>query len=136
MLAHALNVSATEPGKGLAIVGRGPSARTRCVPKQTNWSASVAKLHRSETDSEVTLRQVEVIQDLIGDLERTVQVLNIDICTEEERVRVFDRSDPGYPILAKTLTARRDNLNHTIAFLARRQHAIMETVPVTVAEAA
>jgi hypothetical protein len=96
----------------------------------------VAKLHRSETDSEVTLRQVEVIQDLIGDLERTVQVLSIDICTEEERVRVFDRSDPGYPILARALTTRRDNLNHTIAFLARRLHIITETVPNTVAEAA
>ena len=96
----------------------------------------MAKLHHCETDRDVTLRQAEVIQDLLSDLERTVRVLNVDICTEEERVRVFDRSDPSYPILAKTLIARRDNLNHSIAFLAKRLHIITETIPATVAEAA
>ena len=68
----------------------------------------MVKLHRSETAQEAALRQAAVIQDLIGGLERTVQILNIDIYAEEERVRVFDRSEPTYPILARTLTARRD----------------------------
>jgi hypothetical protein len=96
----------------------------------------VVKLHRSGTSQYAALRQVAVIQDLIGDLERIVQILNIDISTEEERVGIFDRSEPAYPILARTLTVRRNNLNVTIAFLAQRLHVITETIPATVAEAA
>jgi hypothetical protein len=92
----------------------------------------MTKLHRSET----ALKHAAVIQGMIGDLERTVQILNVDICTEEERVRVFDRSEPTYPILARTLRTRRDNLNVTIAFLAQRLHAITMAVPIAVAEAA
>jgi hypothetical protein len=96
----------------------------------------MTKLHRSETAQEAALRQAEVIQGLIGDLERTVQILNVDIYTEEQRVWVFDRSDPAYPILARTLTTRRDNMNVTIATLARRLHTITGTVRITVSEAA
>jgi hypothetical protein len=96
----------------------------------------MTKLHRSETAQEAALKHAAVIQGMIGDLERSVQILNVDICTEEERVRVFDRSEPTYPILARTLRARRDNLNVTIAFLAQRLHAITMAVPIAVAEAA
>lgn len=94
----------------------------------------MSKLHRSETPRDTPLQQVAVIQGMIFDLERTVQILNVDICTEEERVRIFDKSNPAYPVLATSLTARRDNLNHTIALLARRLHAI--TLVVATAEAA
>ena len=96
----------------------------------------MAKLHRSGTAEERALRQATAIRGLLGDLERRVQILNIDVYTEEERVRVFDSSDAGYPVLARTLTARRDNLNRTIFFLARRLHAITVAFPVTAAEAA
>jgi hypothetical protein len=96
----------------------------------------MARLHRSETAHETALRQAAVIQDLIGDMERTVQILNIDISTEEERAGVFDRSEPAYPILARTLTVRRNNLNVTIAFLAQRLRAITAATPVPVAETA
>jgi len=96
----------------------------------------MAKLHRSGTAQETVLRQAAVIQGLMGDLERTVRILNVDISTEEERVGVFDRSEPAYPILARTLTVRRNNLNVTIAFLAQRLYAITGSIPATVAEAA
>ena len=96
----------------------------------------MARLHRSETAHETALRQAAVIQGMIRDLERTVQILNVDISTEEERVGVFDRSEPTYSIGARILTARRNNLNVTIAFLAQRLYAITETIPATVAEAA
>jgi hypothetical protein len=94
----------------------------------------MAKLHRSGTAEERALRQATAIRGLLGDLERRVQILNIDIYTEEERVRLFDNSDAGYPV--RTLTARRDNLNRTIVFLARRLHAITLAFPVAAAEAA
>jgi hypothetical protein len=35
----------------------------------------------------------------------------------KKNVPGYDRSDPAYPILARTLAARRDNLRDTIAAL-------------------
>lgn len=96
----------------------------------------MAKLHYSGISQETRLRQVAVIPEMIADLERVAQILKIDISTEEERVRVFDTSDSAYPILARSLRARRDNLHETIAALAQRLHAIGAAMPVTVAEAA
>jgi hypothetical protein len=94
----------------------------------------MARLHRSETAREMALRQAAVIQGLIGDLERTVQILNVDIRTEEERVGIFDSSQPTYSIGARILTARRNNLNVTIAFLTERLRAIPVARPISVAE--
>jgi hypothetical protein len=69
---------------------------------------------------ESALREAPQIRTLISDLDRIVQILNCDIASEEERVRVFDRSDVTYPLLASTLAARRDNLRDTIAVLEQR----------------
>jgi hypothetical protein len=96
----------------------------------------MAKLHHSGTAQETTLRQAAVIRGMIDDLGRTIHIFNIDILTEEERVLVFDRSDPAYPILARTLTARRDNLIVTVADLAERLHAITATIPAAIPKAA
>jgi hypothetical protein len=76
----------------------------------------VSKLRHIETAS----RQAALIQSMIGDLERTVQILRVDICTEEERARVFDRADPLYPMVARTLLVRLENLGVTIADLKNR----------------
>jgi len=66
------------------------------------------------------LREAAVIRTMMDDLNRTVRLLDCDIATEEERARIFDRSNSAYPILARTLAARRDNLRDTIAALERR----------------
>ena len=60
------------------------------------------------------------IAALISNLDRRTQLLDQDIAAEEERAQVFDRSHSAYPILARTLTARRDNLSATIAALEKR----------------
>jgi hypothetical protein len=70
--------------------------------------------------SETALKQAAVIRSMIDDLERTIQILHIDISTEEERVRVFDKSDPLYSVLARSLGARSDNLKTTVADLKHR----------------
>ena len=57
---------------------------------------------------------------MISDLDRLVRLLDCDITTEEERARISDRSEPAYPILARTLAARRDNLRDTITALEQR----------------
>ena len=65
-------------------------------------------------------RETAQIWKMIGELDRGVQLLNADIAAEEERARIFDRSDSAYPILARMLATRRDNLKETIAALERR----------------
>jgi len=59
-------------------------------------------------------------RELIADIGRVVQILDSDIAAEEEQARVFDRSRIDYPILARTLATRRDNLLGTIAALELR----------------
>jgi hypothetical protein len=72
---------------------------------------------------------------MLNDLWRTIQILNIDISTEEERARVFDMRDPAYPILARTMAARRENLI-TVAALEHRLRTIVTTTPEMNTEAA
>jgi hypothetical protein len=69
---------------------------------------------------ETSLREVAQIRTLIVTLSRSVDLLNWDIDAEEERTLLRDLSDPAYPILARTLRTRRDNLSATIAALRER----------------
>jgi hypothetical protein len=82
--------------------------------------------HQRHFGSENPLSEVARIRALIGDLDRIVRILDSDIATEEELARVSHRFDAAYPILARTLTARRDNLNDTIAALERRLAGLLE----------
>ena len=70
--------------------------------------------------SDVALREAAQISTMISDLDRCVRLLDCDIAAEEERSRISDRSNSAYPILARTLAARRDNLRDTIASLEQR----------------
>jgi hypothetical protein len=63
-------------------------------------------------------RETALIWKMIGELDRTVRLLECAITTEEERTRISNRSDAAYPILA--LATRRDNLKDTITALERR----------------
>ncbi len=60
------------------------------------------------------------IRKMIVDIDRNVRLLDCDITTEEERVGISDRSNAAYPILARMLAARRDNLKDTITALEQR----------------
>ena len=57
------------------------------------------------------------IATLIGSLSRSVALLTVDIEHEEARAGVHDVLDPTYPVLARSLWARRDNIRATIASL-------------------
>jgi hypothetical protein len=96
----------------------------------------MAKLHHSGIAQETELKQAALIERMTDDLNRTVQILNIHISTEEERVRIFDRSDPAYPVLARTLIARRDNLLVTIAALKQLLPAVGAATAQVIATAA
>jgi septation ring formation regulator EzrA len=75
--------------------------------------------HHFDT-SEAAQHEAEKIRKMIGDLDRSVQLLNCDIASEEERTRISDRSDAAYSLLARMLAARRENLRETIAALEQR----------------
>jgi uncharacterized protein YqeY len=77
--------------------------------------------HQPHFDTrESTQREAVQIWKMIVDIDRTVRLLKCDITTEEERVGISDRSDTAYPILARMLATRRDNLNDTITALEQR----------------
>ena len=80
--------------------------------------------HQRHFERATTAREALQIGELIADLDRIVHMLNGDIAAAEERAQVFERSQPEYPILARMLAGRRDNLKCTIAALERRLAAI------------
>jgi hypothetical protein len=57
------------------------------------------------------------IATLIETLLRSVELLTVDIENDEVRAGVRDLSDPTYPVLARSLRARRENIRATIASL-------------------
>jgi hypothetical protein len=77
--------------------------------------------HQRHFDTrEAAQRKAILIWRMIADIDRTVRLLDCDVTTEEERVGISDRSNAAYPILARMLAARRDNLKDTIAALELR----------------
>lgn len=78
----------------------------------------------SENLSGAATNQAESIGRMIEDMGRLVKVFDWDVGTEEERSQIYDPSDANYPILARTLAARRDNLKATIAALEARLSSI------------
>ncbi len=57
------------------------------------------------------------IATLIGNLSRSVELLTVDIELEEARAGVSNASDPAYPVLARSLRVRRENIGATIVSL-------------------
>ena len=57
------------------------------------------------------------IATLIGNLSRTAEVLTVDIEYEEIRTGVRALTDGAYPVLARSLRTRRENIRATIASL-------------------
>jgi hypothetical protein len=80
-------------------------------------------LRHFEIESRAEGRQMAQLSTLVANLDRTVAILSADIKAEVERVRVRDLADPAYPILARSLRARRQNLIATLESLRQRlQH--------------
>ena len=65
-------------------------------------------------------REVAQAKALITDLNRLVDVLNVDINSREQTAGVTDLARPEYPAVARAMRARRDNLLQTISALRKR----------------
>lgn len=59
---------------------------------------------------------------LIADLSRVVAMLNDDIAGRELAVGITDLARAEYPVIARELRARRDNLLETISMLRQASH--------------
>ena len=77
----------------------------------------MANPYRPETLQGMAATNKLQIATLIGDLWRSVEVLTADIEHEEMHSGVRNVADPNYPVLARSLRARRENLGATIASL-------------------
>lgn len=89
-----------------------------------------------ENTYEAALRETAQIRTMVADFNRTLMVLDCEISTEEERVRVSDPADIAYPMLARVMTVRRDNLRVTVGLLQKRLDQIKVELPEAIATAA
>ena len=90
------------------------------VPNLDTGSKQMNFQPRFETMRDSAVREIAALSKILADLVRTVHQIESDIAAEEERARVSDRSDVKYPVLARTLIERRNNLKMTIAALEAR----------------
>ena len=82
----------------------------------------MATLYRPDTLRETASAHRLQIATLISDLSRLVNVLTADVEHEETRAGVRNPTDPAYPVLARTLCTRRENIRATIAALEAVVH--------------
>jgi hypothetical protein len=76
--------------------------------------------HQGQLTRTDELRQATQARTLISDLTRIVEILNVDISSEEQAAGVADPARAEYPVLARTLRARRDNLLESISALRQQ----------------
>jgi hypothetical protein len=70
------------------------------------------------------------LKTMISDLNRAVKIFDADRTAEEERSQIFDPKNAEYPMLARTIVSRRDNIIATIAVLETRL-ASVEAIATT-----
>ena len=78
-------------------------------------------MYQSETFPRQPVNPELQLSILIADLRRVVALIDADIKAEEERAHAFAHSNPKYPLLARHLRDRRDNLLATISLLEARR---------------
>jgi hypothetical protein len=80
--------------------------------------------------SNVGLSEAARISALISDLQRTDQIIEADIAREEAEAGRFELSSAAYPIIARILRVRRNNLAKTMALLEARLASVLERTEV------
>jgi len=78
-------------------------------------------------------REAMQIGTMLSDLDRTTRLLECDIALQEANARVKNPAYFDYPIAARTMAARRDNLKMTVTVLERRLSALKSTLALATA---
>ena len=84
----------------------------------------MANPYRPETLRRTTATARVQIATLVADLARSMALLTADIEHEEALAGVHDVSAAAYPVLARNLRARRENIEATIASLEAMIHGV------------
>ena len=108
------NCTASSVGTGLALGRHAVISAVRNGPARRQ---QVFKSYPFETVIILPAPRRQQIATLIGNLSRTVDILTADIEHEEAGVAARDLLDPTYPVLARSLRTRTDNIRATIASL-------------------
>jgi len=82
---------------------------------------------RKQIEIEVKLKEAKQLQTLIIKLEREVAHLDDSINSELALSRVSEPSHFAYPISARMMQARCENLKHTIAALTGRLSTVSQS---------
>jgi hypothetical protein len=85
--------------------------------------------HQFETRRATALREAAQIETMIRDLNQAAARLAADAMAEEKRVGISDPHDTAYPILARVLSVRRENLQATVAALEQRVASLRHIFP-------
>jgi hypothetical protein len=83
----------------------------------SKWVKQMTKQQLFETSWDKASQKMAQIETLIGRLARTAGVMDADIRQEEQLASVSNPRDPAYPMIARALKARRDNLAASISSL-------------------
>jgi hypothetical protein len=78
-------------------------------------------------------KEAERLKTMIDDLNRAVKIFEFDRAAEEERSHIFDPKNAEYPMLARTIAARRDNIIATISVLEARLSLLESTATTEMA---
>ena len=76
--------------------------------------------YHSGSPNDATFKEAAKVNALINELDRRVRLLESDIAREEGLSGASDPFSTAYPLQARMMMARRDNLKQTIAALAKR----------------
>jgi hypothetical protein len=87
------------------------------VAQQISAETPMANLYLSKTLRRTAAVNELQIETLITNLTRSLDFLTANIQHEEDRAGIRDLADPAYPVLARSLRARRENIGATIASL-------------------
>jgi hypothetical protein len=111
----------------LVGIGTIPASNTlrsnRAQKVVPNWAKPrIFMKHQRRFETANSTQRVQ-IEALMKFLRRCVDLLDVDIDTEERSAQADRMDDPNYPRLARHLRARRDNLLSTLELLQGRLEA-------------
>jgi hypothetical protein len=96
-------------------VSKDHSGRRRALLEKRRLAAE----RRKEQEAAAALRQATRTRAMIANLELAISSLDASIEAELASARVRDPSHFGFPISARAMMARRENLTCTIAMLCK-----------------
>ena len=84
---------------------------------------------RKQKENEIRQREAAQIRSMISSLNSTIASLDGSIAADLERSLIQDPQHCAFPISARTMIARRDNLKGTVAALSDRLAKVEVILP-------